>query len=612
MSGISRRNRWVAIGVAGSLAVLGLEVVDPSATSAAVTSASVSYNCDGATGDGADTGTGTDSKTLLGAIGALPPLAVAITIDAPDKLKAKSGNFTVKADATINLPPSVTDLARNTLKLTKLNVVAASYALRVNGPTSTELLGTIPDREVDLGGGNLQISGSVSGTLSTEKSGLYRYSPGDLRFGVRLNASVSGLSIKTVTIVCSASGTLASTSVQVPGAPIPPSTDPIGYTFSRSLAALPVIGAGVVTPDNGNPIVSDSLKIDGAPSGGLAAVWQGQVLFYSDTPGLYNVPVQICGESMLQPLVPGKDEVQTLTWDKLSYAGNDLNAHPLGMSLTFGGKETAIIPLSYWDPIGFGALPTPVIGANPFDLFGSQFVRPSPAAIEAALEALPNVGSGNVNVAASAKGYTITFTGKLARTDVPAIELGQWFTWLDQDTKKGVDDIIKGLTGGGASTANAAAAAAVAPAVTTPAPTETWDSLNGKLLLGQISFEQWQAGATKLLTAQLVGSIPVPEALALVGRIFPAKPSFANPTAGEPDIPARMTGPLCTTFNASFAVFEAPVQVQGTTQVRESSPSGCTTRTVKVRSRGKTRYVKRTVCPKKKATTKKKKSTRRR
>lgn len=47
----------------------------------------------------------------------------------------------------------------------------------------------------------------------------------------------------------------------------------------------------------------------------------------------------------------------------------------------------------------------------------------SAAVVQAALEALPNVGAGNVGVALSGSVYTVTFQGELANQDIPLLTL---------------------------------------------------------------------------------------------------------------------------------------------------------------------------------------------
>lgn len=590
MAGTTRRTRVVGVALAASLIGIGLTIIDAPDISAA-TSSTVAFNCAGITGDSASS-LGS-SKDTIATFGALPPLSVSFSVDAPAKLKANSGDFTATFGLSTVLPPSLTDIIKNTLGLSQLTITNATFAVNVAGPTEKALTTTIASQTVDLNAAGSGIQASLSGTLPTDKSGLYRYTPGSSRFSIVVNKSVGPVSVNTITMECTAAGTIGTTSIQAPGAPNVDLAGMVGYSFTKQLAAVEVQNSPSVTPDNSNPILPDSVKIAGAPSGGLAAVWQGKVLFYSEQPGLYTVPLEVCGMSMPVALVPGKDEVQTLTWDKLAFGGTSLNAHPIAVTLKFGGQETKPISLSReWN-----GQPSPT-NSDVLSRVLSKFHLPDASAVESALEALPNIGSGGVNVTTTAKGLEIRFSGPLARKDVAPIEVGRWTTWVGQEVKAQVDKAKDSFLnpGGGTGTGGGTGPTTT----TTPAPTETVDSLVAKLLSGKLTTGKFGEALGAVLVGTLISGINIPGLLKTLADIFPAPPVLATTLPGEPDIPATQTGPLCTGFTASFGVFPAPTQVQGASVTAKTVCTKYKTvsRRVAYKSKGKTRYkyVKTRVC----------------
>lgn len=584
MAGTSRRTRILGVTLAASLVGLGLAVIDAPGISAA-TSATVAFNCAGISGDAASS-IGS-SKDTIATFGALAPLNVDFSVDAPAKLKANSGDFTASFGLSVVLPPSLTDIIKNTLGLTQLNITNASFNVNASGPTDKVLTTTIASQVVDLNAAGSGVKASLSGTLPTTTSGLYRYTPGTSRFSIVVNKSVGPVTVNTITMECTAAGTIGTTSVQAPGAPNVDLAGMVGYVFTKQLAAVEVQASPSVTPDNGNPIMADSVRITGAPSGGLAAVWQGKVLFYSEQPGLYTVPVEVCGVSMPVPLVPGKDEVQTLTWDKLGYSGTTLNAHPIGFTLKYGGQETKRISTSNeWN-----GQPSPNTSDVATRLL-SKFHLPSASDVETALEGLSNVGPGGVNVIATATGLEIHFSGALARKDVDPVQIGTWITWLGQDVKATVDKAKDAFL-------NPPAPTGPTTTTTKPASPESFNSLVTKLIAGQLSTAKFGDALGALLLGGVVSGLDVPALLKTLAEIFPAPPVLATTLPGEPDIPATSTGPLCTGFTTTFGVFPAPVQVQAASVTRTVCTKYKTvSRRVAYKYKGKTRYkyVKSKVC----------------
>ena len=108
--------RWVAIGLTGAVAAVGLEVATPGVASAT----QVELNCQGITGDNASS-LG-DSKATIGLLSTLSPgggsgltFPVEVTTDAPAKATPGAGPFDVNFDIALTLPDSVVKPARDLL-----------------------------------------------------------------------------------------------------------------------------------------------------------------------------------------------------------------------------------------------------------------------------------------------------------------------------------------------------------------------------------------------------------------------------------------------------------------------------------------------------------------
>jgi hypothetical protein len=215
--------------------------------------------------------------------------------------------------------------------------------------------------------------------------------------------------------------------------------------------------------------------------------------------------------------------------------------------------------------------------------------EPTAASIQAALEALPNIGAGNVKVTRTAgREYDITFQGTLAEKDVPAIATGAYYSNLPQES---LDDIIKA--------ASALSAGTGGPTTTTTLPPglSANDYILQLILQGNID----EAG--KVLSGQLLGNIDVTATLAAITGLFPAKPNLTTSTAGVDPVPEQFQD-LCSQGSVTVTVAAPPVVATPPAAVSpavafnpapaKGAPSTyrCSTvkRRVKVRIKGTHRY----------------------
>lgn len=571
--------RWVAVGVTAALAALGLEFIAPAPASAT----SVELSCQGITGDSASS-LG-DSKATLELLSKLSPgsgsgltFPVDITTNAPTRTTPNKDGFNADFDIALTLPDSVVTPAKTLLKLSTVKVTNATFAITASGAADAELTTSVPSLTVDLGQTPVVVRQRISGHIVPKSSGTIIYTAStNTKMTIEIGAEVQGIKINALTVTCSSNKPGGTTAVQIPGSP---NVQQPMYqvAWAGTVVGLPLVG-NTITPDDGNPVQTDTLKLTSqAPNGGYGATGGGAAFFLApNQTGFYQPQYNVCAPSRTVPTVPGVNAVQSLTWPE-NYVGRDLNVHPLGMSLRFKGETTPVIPLSF----DLANNPTP---AEPqlLEALTSHFVAPSAATIQAALEKLPTIGAGNVQVTAAAKGgYTITFVGQLGLSDQPKVEIVNYTSWLPAD---GLAKIMAVLT-------PAPPAPGPGPTTTTTTiPDRTPDELNQLLLAGKITFEEWGAGQLNYIKNQIIKGATTPEALKALTAMFPKPPEVAETTPGKATIPQTETGPLCTAFTMGYLVIPNPFAtlsaVQGKVVVRKCSY-------VRVKSKGRT--IKKRVC----------------
>ncbi|MFN8052722.1 MAG: hypothetical protein U0Q22_14845 [Acidimicrobiales bacterium] len=575
--------RWVAVGLTASLAAIGLEVATPVVAGAT----QVDLVCNGVTGDNASS-LG-DSKTTLGLLatvtgsGAGLSFSAEITTDAPAKVTPSGGAFDANFDLTLTLPASLITSAKTLLGLSAVEVKNATYAIQASGAADNNLSVSVPSQIIDLNANPVVVKQRVSGKIEPKRAGAITYRPGtNTALTIVIGKSVAGVQINALTVSCGATKDIGQTAVQIPGAPN--IVQPIYQgAYTATVVGRPLIGKEI-TPDNGNPITPDSLAVTKqAPNGGYTAVGGGAAFFLApQEPGLYNAEYQVCAASKIVPEVPGVNTVQVLNWPE-SYVGKALNAHPLSMRLSFKGVKSAPISLS-----SFLGNPSPMteVMAGFADRFLAQFTPPSAGALQAALEGISTIGPGNVTVSGGAGNtpYTITFKGALGLADQPKIEVTDWETWLPASGLTSVLDALK----------PPAPAPGQSTTTTTTAVPETAASLDAKLGLGQITFQQWLDGRLNLLKTDLVAGLTSPATITALTSLFPKTPEFAVTVNGKPTVPQTETGPLCSAFTIGYFVVRPPAVVQGASITRYKTVTKCSYKRVKVKGK----YVKKKVCSK--------------
>lgn len=545
-------------------------------TIAGAATASTTFTCRGITGDAAGSISGASKSSkelldLLATLGSSPELTLPVQVDSniPASVSTGSGGFSSTFTYTISLPDSLMKSAKDLLGVSTIQVKDATFGVNVTGAANTTLSNTTPSIDVSIATTPVVVTQSVTGTIDPSGSGLIYYRPAPARLSIVVNGTVAGMAnIGTITVECSASGLLGSTAVRPPGSPIINPNPIVRSAAPGERVTVNLNDGSLVTPDQGNPIVWESVKIAGTPAAGTASVANGVLIF--DAPaanGSYDVTFEVCGLPRVVEGAPGVNEIQTINFADKTYVGSNLNTHPMWFTLKFDGQETAPIVTSYVQPI-FEWMPP--VALNPRDeadrnthiLFG-YFVPPTPAQIQAALEALPNVEPGDIVVSGGparpsdlSNPYTFTFGGALAGADVAQVEVGTWNTWLPNEGLAAILEAAKGIDVGGGD------------APVPPTPDESLQQLtNGAIDFGTF-WEQIWARAFH----DLIAGIDIQGLLDSVTALFPKTPIARTVTTGEVPIADSNTGPLCSQGVLQVVVTGAAVEVQGVSQQSNSAP----------------------------------------
>jgi hypothetical protein len=542
----------------------------------------VNIQCDGITGDvaGSLSGAPKSSKELVGLLGAitgtpgLPPLPVNVTSNVPAKIKKGSGDVPVSFTYNIGFPDAMVKALRDQLGKSSLEVVDATIGVSYDGAVSGSMETKIASQTIDFNGGGTT-SITVTGKIPSDTSGRVTFRPGAFSLGAKIDATAAGIAqIGTLSLACGSSQSIGYTNIQIPGSPNVPGIIDAQPIAGGQIGLTQIVGRPDITADDGNPILWDTLKVTNSQGGFLKNGYLVQLS--TDDGGFFTNDLEVCAPSRPVPEVPGKDEVQTFTWgDK--YFGKPLNAHPLSVTFMFKGAESKPVSLSS-DVLGNTTL--------------GNFVAPSAAAMQKALEATPTIGAGNIKVDKRADGtYAFTFQGALGLNDQPDITIGRWNTWAPYEQYAKIQAAITALS-------------APKPPPDPNAPPDpkatdlTLAELQAQLVAGTITFQQFSDKfGSALANSVLKDPNVVNSGLDFVNNVFPAIPTMATATVGEPTIPATETGPLCSQFQVkTTAVSKVFLFYLWLLQHPEVRVQACTVRRVpyrvRVYSRSRHRYVK--------------------
>ena len=549
------------------------------ATAASAATAPITVKCEGVNNDvaGVVSGSNKTSREILALAGSivglpsLPPFPTTVTSDAPEKVLLNSGEREVTLTYNIGVPAQIAALLRDQLKVSSITAIDTVAGVRATATgVDVSVSAKAPDTPLNLSDPSANITVTMKVKVPSTSPGRIFFRPTPVSMKLKIDGKIEGVAtVDTATLECTTGGVIASTVVQVNGTPSTPALIDGGTVVGGQTVTIPLLGRSDFLPDDGNPILPDTLRITKGEGG--AYLQNGQLIQPTTAAGgQCTNEVELCAPARINPDTPGLNELQSLKFPS-PYPVKDgfglFNPHPLGMKLSFNGETTAEIPLS-----------TKVLGNEGL----GAFLAPSAGTIRKALEDLPSIEPGDIRVTrVSDLEYTFEFTGRLAESDQGEIKLADWRTQLDYSAYNAIFAAIKGLTGGGSSGGDGGGTGGPS----TPDPSSTTlnlDELTAQLQSGAITPDEYFAKFASALKNSLIKSLPIADILDALTELFPQPPVIdADLRKGEPTIKGGSTGLLCTSFLVqTVATPNDDVVAQAP---RTGGPCKVTGRTVKVR-----------------------------
>jgi len=520
-----------------------------------------------------------EATTLIKAIDASGTISAPldVTVDAPAFVEPGQTGVPVSVTYALSLSADLVDKAAAVTD--SLSLSAATVNTTVSGPTSTKVIPGAPaDRTITLVKGQALSSSfdPFTGTLNDiGQSGVIKLISDKISFTMSL--TVAGAA-KNLPLQCESGATLATIPVKVAGSP--DITQPINLqgTAGQDLT-VDVLGqytkAGVSKDGVTQPVDPKTLKVIDGPGKVVA----GKVVIPSPSAGANSdTTFEVCaGTIEVVPAVAGVSEVQTLT---LQVDPNALLLRrPIGMQFQLGDDATKLSPPFWTAKYGFMPGHWNDVGENSWikddaptnwdkekdPYFFSAFEFPPPENLQKVLEAMPNIGSGNVEVTELSRSgsqvqYQVAFVNGMAGKFVPKLSTGSHF-WsiLPQEWLAGLLGAAKNLGGGGNTDPNATTTTTTAP------PNNDWLAYSEKLhqealaLLPDVNAALAKQGESIL--AALNDSGTQAKLLAFLQSLFTPTP-LAEFTVKGVDPIAAQTQVLCS---------------QGVVSVKSASVQGATT-----------------------------------
>ena len=553
----------------------------------------------------AGTCTGADAATLglLNTLGGAS-LAVDFRIDGDVPKTLDPGQTGASASFTwsVTLDQALVNKAAS-FGVKNLGITKTKLNIAVNGPTTTKAVNGSPsDASLALSPGVPAVLTRGPFTAPLENigdSGVINYTVSSISFTI--GVALAGKAID-LNIACSAPALIASSPVKVPGAP--DITQPIEVKGAAG-AAVPIDVVGKYAKAGRTPLVPGSLKTVSGP----ATVKDGKLVVTAGAAGsATSATFEVCGEPVkIADQQAGTNEVQRLTLD----ANVDTFKKGIAFSLKAGDNETKPIWTAELGLLGFlGGLQLgdtfPANWSDAANNFatGTQYVAPSAATIQSALEKLPSIGTGNVVVTkvdgVNRPTYDLAFGGALAEKDVPEVKIGRYLSVFPQENL----DALIALAGSlGSSSGGAGATTTTIPdGLTVDQYVARLQAEIGDLLAaGDINGAGDKlAQVLSLSLNNALANINVQDAIASINNLFPEKPKVETTTAGTEPIAAQFQD-LCAQGSATVVVdavkpavtpvAPAPA-VLPSTLTRSTGRRYCytTKRTVRVRIKGTSRY----------------------
>jgi hypothetical protein len=468
--------------------------------------------------------------------------------------------------------------------INSISVSDLKGTMLVTGPSSVASFpGTAPDTSVTPVKGqvaNVDL-GQVGGPITTTGGGIITYRVGALQFDSSLTVPSIGQSFD-LKLSCAVQGSnlIATTTVRDPDAPV---FDPeVVQRTARAGETVSVDLLGDVITEGRTPLLADTLRIAEAPAAGEASISDDGVFEFTapSAPGTYATTIEVCGEPKPDSGIPGTNEVHSMQFGAnwAGWGSGGLSPRPIAFTLKVGEEETALI---WATDRGLLGVPSPTNWApehgdglvNAYAVF-STYRDPHLAEVRAALESLPSIGAGNVDVTEVREGgrlvgYRATYVGERAEQDIAPISLGQWYSVPPQEVLDRIGAAISEITASLGEDAGVPAEPTPLDGLT-PEQADTYigDKLVASIFGGpEVTDAEWQAWVELRLLDPLVAAVP--GIIAFINGLFPAKLAAETATEGESPTPPP---PLCAQGIVEVTVAE--VASVTTTVDGGAAPSG--------------------------------------
>jgi hypothetical protein len=264
------------------------------------------------------------------------------------------------------------------------------------------------------------------------------------------------------------------------------------------------------------------------------------------------------------------------------WGSGGLTPRPVAFTLKVGEEETGLIWATdkglledptpqNWAPVDSGGL------VGQYALF-TTYRNPYLDDVRAALEALPSIGAGNVEVTEDLDpdtnalvGYRMTYVGARAEQDVPAISLGQWYSVPPQEVLDRISAAITEVTG------SLGDGPAAEPTPLDGMTIPDADAYIGNKLLASIvggppvTDAEWQAWVKLRVLDPLIAAAPA--ILSFINSLFPVKLATETVAEGEAATPPP---PLCAQGIVEITVTEVAAATTvpgGTTPAPTAGPA---------------------------------------
>ncbi len=430
------RSKSVRVAAVACLVGAVMVVAGQSPSGAAPTTKTLLSTCVGADGPSKDLVKVLDSSGQL-----TRPLDV--TIDAPATLQPEQADVPFTFSIGVNLDVATVNKAAGLLP--SVDIKDPKFALKISGPTATTTASSTPQATKTLplvAGQPASVAYGPFNSTLTEigKGGIIKYEVASTTFTIV--AAVAG-TVNNVNVSCTTPGKAFATSIKIPGSP--DITQPIEVRAGASeQVTVDVLGQFTKPSEDENGVLREVDASTFKVLEGPGTIVDGKLQATAGAAGsTTSITVEVCSGSL-----PGVDEVKILDLDQSA----DALKKGVAFTLKFGDAESPVI--TFLPPLF--AFPKPTNWAN----IANNYIlapheMPSASEIQAALEATPGIGPGNVEVTRDNANdpvgkdrYLIKFVGALGQQEITnQLKLGEFYSMLPQSVKDGLLEIAGSLGG---------------------------------------------------------------------------------------------------------------------------------------------------------------------